>query len=650
MSDTASYTWGDHGELVVLSGPVVGSSYPLNEHLTLIGSADDADVRLADAGWEPHECVVVQIPSGLLIRGLCGSNSPVVTKIGPGQCFRVGSVEFQVNLPRGERGESAAEEAYRVQVAAVAAQQAALDEREARILDAHADSEQSLRRRQQNLDAKEAQLSAMQADLDKAIQKMESERARLRDHAPEIVALNGPHRKVDTTSVSLAPAAWREQILKVNTERELENRRLQDGWHSLRQAQERWRTRRNQESAALQVRRTDLDESERRLATARDRLEKEIAAWNRKKIRLEEELFGLDHRILGLRLAMKNQLAQVKNSTESVPPTDWTSRLGDLERISECLHDERLVLTEAWERLARIQTSWEADRDEILADLETWHDELDARRGQLDDRESRIHQREEDLGQREHENEEIRQGLNLVRTRLRQEQVDFQQEQELNREVLRSRQALLEKHWKEMLSLRDRWKNLRDHWQSETRELSTKLNEDRRELQKLKLALNDRLAHVDEEKRLLREKSIAVEQFRVEVLMQSEDPAANDRLTAYRQEWNQQMAGIIKQVNEARTALRKELELLNERKAEYQETLVAAKNEALQVDERELAVSQLETQLRQVMARSEKEVADAGALRRLAEQRVEKLRDQIERVAIDFLDDSTPPQRVEKAA
>jgi pSer/pThr/pTyr-binding forkhead associated (FHA) protein len=144
------------GELVVQNGRLTGTRWPLRGAAQAVGQKEGCDFRLNVAGVSPLHCVLFRGPAGPVLLDLHSAGGTFVNgdpvdlrPLCEGDRLTVGPFQFRVqNLaPATEAGPS--RDAVRVQVAAVAAQQAALTEEEFR-----------LRQQRQALEQQEAQLAA----------------------------------------------------------------------------------------------------------------------------------------------------------------------------------------------------------------------------------------------------------------------------------------------------------------------------------------------------------------------------------------------------------------------------------------------------------------------------------------------------------
>jgi hypothetical protein len=130
--------WLSGGELIVQNGHHSGARRPLEVPITIIGGAAGCDLRLNVPEVEPIHCVLASTSDGVTLRDLRTRHGTLVNGVPAhiltlqdGDIIDIGPLRLQLRLavPDG----AAERDALRVQAAAVAAQQAQLDEQEARL-------------------------------------------------------------------------------------------------------------------------------------------------------------------------------------------------------------------------------------------------------------------------------------------------------------------------------------------------------------------------------------------------------------------------------------------------------------------------------------------------------------------------------------
>jgi hypothetical protein len=432
------------GELIVHNGRLSGTRRSLRAPLTILGRAPSCEIRLNVPEVEALHCLIVQGPAGALLRDLQSSTGTFVNGervdthlLQDGDLLEVGPFRFQLHLPPAQ--EAAEEEwgdARRVQVAAVAAQQAALDEEEFRLeqcrtdlrqqevqLAAHleekrrqleqesdeilAERERWLREkadtaRRQDNEADE--LTQARDDLARGQQQLLDERERLSRMFQRLRQRWQKRRSADKMKAEqeasrlrqegaalaqkLAEAERREEILArdmdhLQAERAAGNRQVREAQAALRAAQARWRRRRDSERAALRLQRQEATLLEEKLQRTRALVVQEKQAWEAEQRRLAQELYGLNNRVLNQRQTLQEQQEvlsrrspQQEGPRQHIVAPPLLAERAYLERLAGELADQRLLLVEQWERVVRAQEAWQEQRDGAAAELERLAQEL----------------------------------------------------------------------------------------------------------------------------------------------------------------------------------------------------------------------------------------------------------------------------------
>lgn len=373
------------GELVLQNGHKAGTRQPLNTPATFIGREQGCDVRLNVDGIDPLHCLLITGVDGVRIRDLNSAHGTFVNgvrthhlQLHNGDLLTVGPFQFRVEITTIPATDDPERDALRIQIAAVAAQQAALDDEEARLQKRKADLEQQEEQLAAHLAAKQRQIEIGNEQLDEerealritklehqvAAEKADAELTQTRESlAKDHRHLTVERQRVNTVYQRLRQrwqkhwgierekyqrltqevlverrdlqhklALWREReasfgqnVLHFNTERELTVRQLHDERSELKKDQESWRKRRSLELAALHARQADLDDAHAKLTQARHLVAQEKAAWQRQQETLEKELHGLNNRIVHQRMRIQEQadeLARLEAQRRSLTKTE----------------------------------------------------------------------------------------------------------------------------------------------------------------------------------------------------------------------------------------------------------------------------------------------------------------------------------------
>jgi hypothetical protein len=529
--------------------------------------------------------------------------------------------------PASERDAVRARNAVRVQAAAIAAQQAALDERE-----------QALARREEELARREERVTELEKSLGGADMR----------HAGDFI---------------------------------LARHRLNEGWDELRQARQRWRRRRGNEHAVLRVRADEIEQAAAQLEHVRQQLRTEQESWRAARAALEVEVDGLNQRAVNQRQALarlEEQFRLLQQSrqpsgeahtpsnvtpqgsaearrVECLPheslPHEHAAAIAELEALAGALADQRLLLLEGWERLARVHADWHQERQQLAAELETLGGRLLEQDLSLQAREQVCVQTETALGER-HE-QWLRDHRQVVawRARLRADEETWQREKNRILAECRHKQAVAEQQMAALAELRQRWHRRRKLEVEQLRSERETLESFRKEFARLRQELATRAVQLEEDQRILIEKTLAVEQFRNETTTSAANPEeAEHRLDLLRRRWIMHNAVTIRAVRRQRSALQRELQTLEKR------------YEALQ--NRSLTLEAAETALADKRAGSEHHHIGVDARHRSLEYELERaqaqqvrteqecaaLRDEIERIARALLDEPESPQQAPLAA
>jgi hypothetical protein len=485
----------------------------------------------------------------------------------------------------------------------------------------------------------EHECAAVRAELD---EERDRERARAdaaRDHlsaneqklAHRMHTLDGVRTELQYEQSALAI-----QQVHFNTQREIDTRLLQDGWHCLEQDRERWRRRRASEVAVMRARWLFVLEGEPKLAELRRLLVSEQRTWLAQKQLLEDELHGLNRRILNQRQTLQDQ-EQVRSALtdpEPVTPDPATdarlvARAAELDRVACELADQRAQLVEHWERLARLQHEWEQTRAEIAAELDALTQDLAHRDAALSVREQAVDAAEARRQDSHDQVLRLRRAAALAHARSLAQQEAWQLERA---HVLAESNRLSEKARSQLEALDE----LRRKWNTRRRHETEALRSARHELEALR-------QHVGEAQRDLARQ---VQQFEAarrtladetQALQSGEGPAMSDTL---QRRWLSQNAAIVRSLRQQREAFQQELSALDRRQ---QALALAAEEVALEqsaVAEQQSDLDHRDAEFAAVRARLEQDTRHAENRRMQAEARLAALEAEAEQLARALIPDS----------
>jgi hypothetical protein len=580
--------------------------------------------------------------------------------------------------------EPAADNAARVQTAAVAAQQVALTEVEVKLgerraalekqeeqLAAHLEEQRlALVQLKEQTQIERASLDrdrfAFEQDVHKTTREMAAARSELTKHQQLV---QNQRDWLETHAQALAG-----KRLRFLTQYELGRRRLHEAWQRLRQEQFRWKHRRGQERAALKVRQLDLEGAQQRLAEAQRLLAKERRTWENARAVLQSEIIGVDARVSNHRakiLELQAESARLECTVRAAhelnaeaaqapgqpqPPSLATDsrvpalvdgarqgRIDDLQGMAGDLADQRLQLVEQWHRLSHFQLQWETQRHQAARELDELAQRLVANGQLLTQREHAGFQADQVLRQRHDELVQIRQEMIAWHARLRVREGAWDGERNRLLIDVRGREELAERHLQTLVNVRQRWaKRRRDELEKLVAQHQT-LEDVRREQSRQYLALADQTTALETAKRILAEKALALEQYRREILANGKHANAPRRLERLRRRWITLNASAIRAAAQERQALRATLLILDERLGELQK-----RSDLLAQVEADLVEKQTSWEHKQTLSaarqgRLQHELHRAEAQCKVAEQQAARMREEIERIARALIDEPDPP-------
>jgi chromosome segregation ATPase len=736
------------GELVLQNGRQAGTRRPLGIPTTFIGRNPGCDVRLNVEGVDPLHCLLVFGPDGLVMRDLNSVHGSFVNgersehlTLKHGDFLKIGPFQFRVELtavPIATQPDIIADElrdALRVQAAAVAAQQAALEEEEARLCQRKGDLQQQEEQLAAHLAEKQRQvqlwseytkaereaLRKEKLDNEKRLARLEEELIQgkeelARDHQKltaerqhinkvyqrlrqrwqrqwgaqkekyrklgEELAAEKAHLEQMEAALTGRETVLGQDVLRFETERELGLRRLQEERETLTKDQEGWRKRRSFELTALNARRRELEETELRVAQVRQLLVKEKDAWDRQQLVLQKELHGLNNRIVHQRARIQEQseeLARLEKQRRKQQPVqrdkpaddadvhealecavevvdeaattttsqaeDWQQRCDDLERLAGELADQRSLLVEQYARLVEIQESWQQERGHAAAELEALGQRMAVEEQALTLRQQQTIAGESQLHERRQEIDAVRQEIMVWRTQLKGREQTFAEEYQKELEALRSKETLLDEQLAGLTQLRQRWNRRRQQEVEQALADRAVVERERKETHGQRVELFEKTQRLAEEKRVLAEKSLALEQYRQEVFVRANDPAAQRRIERLRRRWLTLNAAMIANAKNEREITKKDLARLDAARTELLEQLNAITQNDAALSEKRSLLDEREANLKARHLQLEQELNKLESQRREAEAAYVRMKGEGKKV---YQEDAAPS--IDKAA
>jgi hypothetical protein len=326
------------------------------------------------------------------------------------------------------------------------------------------------------------------------------------------------------------------------------------------------------------------------------------------------------------------------------------ARLGDLEKLAGELADQRRYLAELYERLILLQQHWQQEHEAAAAELEEAGSRLLEREQGLLQHEQALSAREQSLSQRHREVSDVRNHLEGWLARLAEREAACEGERERVLHEAQVREALADRQVKLLSELRRRWVQRRrqetkqllvDHqrWQSFRQQYAILWEECFR-----------RRTELEQEQRVVAERSLALEQYRLEFLGQSPNSAATEKaLERLRRRWLALTADTDKHLTQQRQALHAEAERLQEQARflqQHADRLTQGKEslgERLATWEQEQALGEIN------QARLRRELQSTQVQRDLYERQLNQVRDELERVARLLIENGEPTPLVQAA-
>jgi hypothetical protein len=477
----------------------------------------------------------------------------------------------------------------------------------------------------------------------------------------------------ETEQLEQGRAALAQERLRFNGEAELGRRRLQDAWDQLYEQQRRGQETREREQAALRERCREIEQRETGLVGAEEDLQEEWRQWEGVRLGLQTEVEGLENRIRNQRrkLAEQEQALQrpeagtrphaadqeqpaatgdggpgPQTARAAETPADDDvpgDRLAALERLAGDLADQRLHLAEECARLAAARQKWQQDHEAVLADLDATGQRLGEREQALAEREQALAAGECVLRQRHEEAAHARQNGEGWLARLAVREAAWQGERERLLARVQAQEEGAQRQWEALVELRRRWVVRRRHEMRRLRADHERCESFRRQYAVLWEECFRRRTALEQEERLVAERALAMEQFRLECLGRAPDSAAADKgMERLRRRWAALGAEAERRLTQDRQGLDAELARLQEyaRRLQDQAADVARREEDL--SGRQAAWEQERTLAATAAARLRQELQSLQAQRDEYERQLTEMRDEMERVARLLIDDGEP--------
>ncbi len=385
---------------------------------------------------------------------------------------------------------------------------------------------------------------------------------------------------------------------------------------------------------------------------------REQEAWLTQRHRLEGELQGLNNRIAHQRQTLQQHESprQLGSAIPENAPTleahdaAVAARSAELDRLAGELADQRTLLIEQWERLARLQQEWQAQHDaaagelEILARRLLQQEEALAQREQkVEVDESRLRRWQEQLDWAHRQT-----ALALARAQAQQQAWETERTEVLGRTAALSQQA--SRQLEALGELRRRWDHRRQQQAEALRSERESLVQLRRKLIEARQELEQHAQQLETARRTLAEEAMALEDGTEEAAHRG-GGFTDRQQQPLRLRWLTQNAAVVRSLRQQRERLKGELDSLHrlhEEVAAMAQRLAKAQSETR---EQQTALEHREAQLAANEAALEQAQHNAQQRQLHTDRRLAALQEEAEQMARALIPDTEAlPAALERAA
>jgi hypothetical protein len=509
-------------------------------------------------------------------------------------------------------------------------------------------------------------------------------------------ALAGQGRGLDKQGERLQQekAALAQERLRCNGEWELARRQLQDERERLSRQEREWQQRRTREQADLQERGRQLDQRQAELARAERELEGQQQRWQGTRLHLEQEVAGLENRIRNHRRKILEQEQEAGRQGTQLPDRsapaeegvresadgsggagEGTSLVGPavpdssaapdradgaprecrrcaaeaevqrrvtaLEQLAGELADQRLHLTEQWQRLLLARRRWQEEQDAAVSLLEPQARRLREQEQAVAARAEAVGKGEAKLRTRLSEVVHLRHNLEGCQVRFRARVADWEGERERLLTEVRVREDLVERRLQLVAAVRGRWEKRRRQELQRLQAALAAAAATRQDGEGLRRHWVQRHAALERQERDLAEKSLALEQSRQECIGQSADsPAVEKHLERLRRHWADLSAAGQRAIARERQALVAEIAQFEDRCRQFQQGAREVAAAQAKLADAQTGWEQEQALMNDKHDRLRQELHSLHAQRRAYEAQLEQQRELLEQVARLLLDES----------
>ncbi len=731
------------GELVVLNGRLKGTKRAIGTTVTIIGKAQSSDIRMNVDGIGPLHCLISYSSGEFYLRNLDGEVGTLVNGQRVGTCLlqdrdqlAIGPILLLVRLyrtPETEAEKNGLEdvEGLRIQVAAVAAQQASLteselllnqrqatleqqqtelaahlEEKRKRLVEMHSQAQaarQALKReresferfqeqatqdfsatekellaKQKHVEAQRDRLNTLRRNMKRRFHRqLTAERKKLAQREEELAEIY-QYLELEHSKLEKEKSDITEGCLRFNTDLEIGRRQLEIRWSELRQEQERFYNERDKQLEEIEIWFESLEEREWEILGKETRLANEKRRISQSPLDLKQQnrdghnrhqqingpASGSTSGLTGYQSGQRTNLAVESEIPRKYPlvvlPTKWLAiedwllprteishqaiLQRELEEIAGELADQRLRLAKRWEQLLQIQEKWNLERNSISSQAMQLLNELQEKTRALMVREQQLAVALDDLREKHKEMVNFRQYLVGWQGRLRTHELSLAGERERLLAEVESKKEQADNQLSAVANLRKRWSAARQEEMDSLRKEKEAFEKERRELSKLNQEKHQQLKVLAEEKQALTHKTLAVEQYRQQILGKALNPdSAQRRIEKLERKWarHQEEAVIVFEAENKQLYL--ELVEMQNRYQELYDQFEELKSEQM-TNADELAAWEHHHILSQTeLGNLQSEVQTLKNQRDQAIQQLGQYQGEIEQIARTLLDEPPPP-------
>jgi chromosome segregation ATPase len=558
-------------------------------------------------------------------------------------------------------------------------------------------AQQSLRKDRATFEARVAQalerLASDRRELDKCRLEVRQERRRLMDLRRRMIRRWHQHWARERLALEHKEA----DLEKARQEAEKAARRLQQekdahthAWQkangnlalrrrNLEETQDALRAEQQQLSALAR----GMVEREAILEAAQRELTNEKQKWEAKRRQLLDEIQGLETRARHARAKLREDQGIRPQQVRPEPQRDSTSTphgdgascsrpanshnqssqeaantalplqpLTELEQLASELADQRLVLSEGCSRLTQLQIDWQEMQETLAADLETLAHRFDQRESVLVRREDEMARRDQAQCEQELEFDRAHEELLALKSCFASQKLSWEGEKVRHLTEAAEHARLHDDQLQAAQELRQRWEERRERQVMRLRSQLQACVELQMELSGLRKEFFDRRSVLDQERRQLAERTLALEQLRQEYIARAEDPAAAERrLNSLLHQWSEEAAAIEAALARERRAIEKQLSRMEERLAQLREYGVELAERDSVLAKRETSWEEGQATLLSEQKRLHQELAMVRSHRETYQWENQELREEVEKLARLLMDQPPSiPRPVSQAA